>query len=334
MDNTASETGFKIERCTGTGCSDFAEITTVTVNTITYQDTTVCSSTTYQYRVRAYKTSEWDSGYSGTISRATGTPSAPGSLATSGATEVKLTLTWTDTTTDETGFKIERCTGAGCSDFAEITTVSAGIITYNNTGLTPSTTYNYRVMAYKTATCSWNTAYSGTASGTTTTVPPPSGLTATPVNTTQVNLGWTDNTGSETGFKVEKCTGAGCSDFAELTKLSRNVTSYSDTTVCNTTDYRYRVKAINEGLSNGGGGCWTRRVSLTITNFQADFQTKVTVAYDADMQTDFDDLRFYDSTSFSELPHWIESKTDGSSATVWVKTGAINTIYMYYGNPS
>ncbi len=333
-DTTASETGFKIERCTGAGCSDFAEITTVTAGTVTYQDTSVCSATTYQYRVRAYNTGEWDSGYSGTVSRATGTPSAPGSLSTSGATEVKITLTWTDNTMDETGFKIERCTGVGCSDFAEITTVGAGIVTYNNTGLTPSTTYNYRVRAYKTATCSWNTAYSGTATGTTTTVPPPSGLTATAANTTQVNLGWTDNTGSETGFKVEKCTGAGCSDFAELTKLSRNTTSYFDTTVCNTTDYRYRVKAINEGLSSGGGGCWTRRVPLTITNFQADFQTKVTVTYDADMQADFDDIRFYDTTTFSELQHWIESKTDGVTATVWVKTGANNTIYMYYGNPS
>jgi len=333
-DTTASETGFKIERCTGVGCSDFAEITTAAANATSYQDTTVCSATTYQYRIRAYNTGEWDSDDSGTVSRATAAPSAPGSLATSGATEVKLTLTWTDTTSDETGFKIERCTGEGCSDFTEITTVSAGIVTYNNTGLTPSTTYNYRVRAYKSATCSWDTAYSGTATGTTTTVPPPSGLGATPVNTTQVNLAWTDNTGSETGFKVEKCTGVGCSNFAELTKLPRNTTSYSDTSVCNTTDYRYRVKAINEGLSSGGGGCWTRRAPMTITNFQPDFQTKVTVTYDADMQADFDDIRFYDTTSFAELPHWIESKTDGVSATVWVKTGANNTVYVYYGNPS
>lgn len=333
-DNTASETGFKIERCTGAGCSDFSEIATAAANATSYQDTSVCSAATYQYRIRATKTSEWDSGYSGTVSRTTGMPAAPGSLATSGATEVKLTLTWTDTTSDETGFKIERCTGAGCSDFTEIATVGAGIITYNSTGLAPSTTYNYRVRAYKTATCGWDTAYSVTATGTTTTVPSPSGLNASAVNTTQVDLGWTDNTGSETGFKVERCTGAGCSDFTELTKVSRNSASYSDTTVCNTTDYRYRVKAIKEGLSNGGGGCWTRRVPLTITDFQADFQTKVTVTYDADMQADFDDIRFYDTSAFAELPHWIESKTDGVSATIWVKTGASNTIYMYYGNAS
>ncbi|MBI5675401.1 MAG: DUF2341 domain-containing protein [Nitrospirae bacterium] len=335
-DNTASETGFKIERCTGAGCSDFAEITTVAAGIVTYQDTSVCSATNYQYRVRAYKTGEWDSGYSGTVSRTTAAPSAPGSLATSGATEVKITLTWTDPTSDETGFRIERCTGAGCSDFTEIATAASNTTTYNDIGLTPSTTYNYRVRAYKSATCNggWTTGYSGTATGTTTTVSPPSGLTATPANTTQINLGWTDNTGSETGFKVERCTGVGCSDFAELARPVRNSITYSDTSACNTMDYRYRVKAVNEGLSGGGGGCWTRRVPLAITNFQADFQTKVTVAYDADMQADFDDIRFYDTTAFAELPYWIESKTDGVSATVWVKTGANNTVYMYYGNAS
>ncbi len=335
-DNTSSETGFKIERCEGAGCSSFAEIAVVAANIVTYQDTTVCNSTSYSYRVRAYQTGQWDSGYSNTASATTGTPSVPGSLATSGATEVKLTLTWTDGTADETGFRIERCTGAGCVDFTEITTVAANTITYSNTGLSPSTSYSYRVRAYKSATCNggWNTGYSGIATGTTTTVPPPSGLTATAANTTQINLAWTDNTGSETGFKVERCTGAGCSNFAELTKPGRNSTSYSDTSVCNTATYNYRVMAINEGLSNGGGGCWTRRAPLTITNFQTDFQTKLTIAYDADMQADFDDIRFYDATSFSELPHWIESKTDGVLATVWLKTGTNNTIYMYYGNPS
>ncbi|MBI4826972.1 MAG: DUF2341 domain-containing protein [Nitrospirae bacterium] len=335
-DNTASETGFKIERCSGAGCSDFVEITTVAADTVAYLDTTVCDSTSYSYRVRAYKTSEWDSGYSGTISRATGTPSAPGGLGTSSATEVKLTLGWTDNTSDETGFRIERCTGAGCSDFAEITSVAANTTTYNNTGLAPSTTYSYRIRAYKDATCNggWNTAYSSTATGITTTVPPPSGLTATAANTTQVNLAWTDNTGSETGFKVEKCTGAGCSDFAELAKTAQNTAAYSDTSACSETSYRYRVRAIKELFTSPGGSCWSKRAPMTITNFQADYQIPITVTYDADMQPDFDDIRFYDATSFTELPYWIESKTDSVNATAWIKTGANNNIYMYYGNPN
>ncbi len=56
-----------------------------------------------------------------------------------------MNLTWTDSDNTETGFKIERCTGVGCSDFAQITTVAANVTSYSNTGLTASTGYSYRV---------------------------------------------------------------------------------------------------------------------------------------------------------------------------------------------
>ena len=38
------------------------------------------------------------------------------------------------TVISETGFKIERCTGAGCIDFAQIATVGANVTSYANTG--------------------------------------------------------------------------------------------------------------------------------------------------------------------------------------------------------
>jgi len=70
---------------------------------------------------------------------------------------------------------------------------------------------------------------------------------------------------------------------------------------------------------------------VIISNFQPDFQTSMTVTYDTDMRGDFSDLRFIDTTTQQNIPYWIESKTDGVSATVWVKTGASNTIVMTYG---
>ncbi|MBI5657034.1 MAG: SBBP repeat-containing protein, partial [Geobacter sp.] len=161
-DNTSAEDGFRIERCSGAGCGNFTELTTVAANTITYQDTSVCNATAYSYRVVAYKTGQWESAYSSTSSATTGTPSAPGSFAANRSSEVQINLSWTDTTSDETGFKVDRCTGAGCSDFAELTSVAAGTTTYNNAGLTSGMTYTYRVRAYKTATCAWETT-SGTA---------------------------------------------------------------------------------------------------------------------------------------------------------------------------
>lgn len=76
----------------------------------------------------------------------------------------------------------------------------------------------------------------------------------------------------------------------------------------------------------------TRRVPLTITNFAADVQTRVVVNYDSDMRRDFGDVRFYDVTAGTFLPYWREEKSDGVSATFWIKSGANNDISLNYGN--
>ncbi len=48
-------------------------------------------------------------------------------------------------------FRIERCAGANCTNFVEITTVGANIKNYTNTGLKRNTTYRYRVRAFNSA---------------------------------------------------------------------------------------------------------------------------------------------------------------------------------------
>jgi len=117
----------------------------------------------------------------------------------------------------------------------------------------------------------------------------------------------------------------------------------------NSTDYEYdplgnRVEKIE---STGGDppqnwmdSSWTRRKPITITNNSGNtltnYQIKLTVSYDSDMQPDFDDLRFTNSDGMTQLNYWIESYTASSSATVWLKIPSLpisgKTIYMYYGN--
>jgi len=84
---------------------------------------------------------------------------------------------------------------------------------------------------------------------------------------------------------------------------------------------------------------WSRRAPVTIDNPGSgltDYQVRVDVTYDADMQADFDDIRFVDSDDSTELSHWRESYTASTSAIFWVKVPSIpsggKTIYMYYGN--
>jgi hypothetical protein len=47
-----------------------------------------------------------------------------------------------------TGYRVERCAGAGCTNFAQIATPTA--TSYSDTGLTASTSYSYRVRAGRT----------------------------------------------------------------------------------------------------------------------------------------------------------------------------------------
>jgi hypothetical protein len=81
---------------------------------------------------------------------------------------------------------------------------------------------------------------------------PPStvtGLTATAVSATQINLSWataTDNVGV-TGYRVERCQGAGWSTFVQIATPSTN--SYSNPGLTAGTSYSYRVKAVNEWQS-------------------------------------------------------------------------------------
>ena len=73
----------------------------------------------------------------------------------------------------------------------------------------------------------------------------PSGLSASAVSPSQVNLSWlpaTDHTGI-TGYRVERCQGAGCSTFTQI--ATPTGTTFSDTGLTANTSYSYRVRAVN-----------------------------------------------------------------------------------------
>jgi hypothetical protein len=73
----------------------------------------------------------------------------------------------------------------------------------------------------------------------------PSGLNASTVGSSQINLTWTDNSGDETGFYIERCQGAGCTGFTQIAMVSANTTLFANTGLAASTAYRYRVRAYN-----------------------------------------------------------------------------------------
>jgi hypothetical protein len=73
----------------------------------------------------------------------------------------------------------------------------------------------------------------------------PVNLSASAINTSQINLTWTastDNIGVS-GYQIERCQVAGCSSFA-LVAIA-NSTSYTDLGLSPATNYSYRIRAID-----------------------------------------------------------------------------------------
>jgi hypothetical protein len=69
----------------------------------------------------------------------------------------------------------------------------------------------------------------------------PSVLTAIPVSGSQINLIWTPATDAGiTGYRVERCQGAGCNTFAQI--AAGPGTTYNDTALAANTSYSYRVR--------------------------------------------------------------------------------------------
>jgi len=73
----------------------------------------------------------------------------------------------------------------------------------------------------------------------------PTNLTATAISRSQINLSWTDNADNETGFRIERCKNANCTNYAQVAEVGVNVTAFADTSVNRNTAYRYRVRAFN-----------------------------------------------------------------------------------------
>ena len=171
-------------------------------------------------------------------------PAAPTALAAAAASSTQINLSWTDNSSDETGFKVERSTD-GVS-FTQVGTTAAGVRTYSATGLAASTSYTFRVRAYN---ANGDSAYSNTAGATTqaaATIPPVPVISGT-ASRRLATLTWTNVTG-EAGYRLSRATyntsTRACGSFSLIKTLGTDVTSTTDTRSSGGT-FCYAVQSYN-----------------------------------------------------------------------------------------
>lgn len=184
-------------------------------------------------------------------------PTAPGSLAAVASSSSQIDLSWT-ASTDAGGMAGYRVMVGGSA----IATLPATATSYSHTGLNASTLYSYTVVAIDTF---GNATSSGAASATTsaktdTTAPTaPSGLGATVMSSSQINLAWTASTDAVgvTGYNV----------YAGSTLIGTSATaSFSDVNLTASTQYCYTVKAYdaaNNVSAASAQACATTQAAIT-----------------------------------------------------------------------
>jgi hypothetical protein len=141
---------------------------------------------------------------------ADGTLTAPSNLTAIAVSASQIELAWRDKSSRETGFELRRSTTGPTGTYALLTRTGANVTSYSNIGLIASTQYCYKVRAFRvTASKTSYSAFSTAACATTPT--PPSPQTPKPPSTLKavaeggwITIRWTDNSGDEEGFIVER----------------------------------------------------------------------------------------------------------------------------------
>jgi hypothetical protein len=247
-DMSDNEEGFYLEK---TQTEDFSLVDTITLDpdTTTCQDTNLLPSTIYYYRVYAFNEAG-ESEYSNEIYLRTADVQvdlpAPTSLGLQEASPTTLAISWQDNSSVEDGFIVERSDDNG-QTFEELVSTSADEAAYTDTGLSPETTYMYRVKAFSGEQTS---DYSNTLTAATSAEPPvvpeaPAQLAVQNVTANSVRLTWLENTGDVEGYHLERSDTVLFSEV-DIIGIDAGQAAYTDTGLSPETIYYYRLQAYNQ----------------------------------------------------------------------------------------
>jgi len=260
-DNSSNESGFKIDRRQSgvTGPDAWVRIATPGTEASAHSDTGLPAATKFYYKVKAYNESG-NSAYSN-VGAATTLSNAAPQIAASPTNIAVSCVAGTDA--DAETFQVWN-SGSG-SLLYKVTETSSRL------AVAPSTDSSTGTSDKKTHTVTFTTATLGVgthnrtitiedngsgapngpiAIGVQITVTaaapaPPSGLAATAISSSQINLSWTDNSANETGFKIDRRQSGVATWTVDHANIGAGLENHSDTGLPAETKFYYRVRAYN-----------------------------------------------------------------------------------------
>ncbi len=195
-------------------------------------------------------------------------PSTPTSLSgTAGYTGTNLLWTASTDNVGVAGYNVYRCSpralGQSCTGVWIANTTAT---TFNDSGLTENTPYNYQVQAFDLVNN--NSGRSNTLSLQTFKSPPtsPTTLTATPISAATIDLAWSppQNTTGLSNYIVYG--GTSNTTLVQIATVSASDTTYNDESLKPNTYYYYEVAAVESGVTSPASEmAWTSTVALPDT---------------------------------------------------------------------
>ena len=151
-----------------------------------------------------------------------------------------IQVTWTDSSPNEIGFRVERAPTA-TGPWVTAGTTNRNASSFDDAGRSSEQQSCYRVVALRQ---NGATAISNSSC----TVPPaaPTGLTAAVVDQQAVDLAWSDNSAAETGYEIERAA-AQSGPYNLIASLAANTANYRQGGLTTGATYWYRVRPNNDG---------------------------------------------------------------------------------------
>ena len=209
----------------------------------TYTETGLSPNTTYQYRITAVFPGGGANDISKVVSITTPVPEFEVTITALSTTSIKII--WNDVNADE--YRVEKMVESEWS----VKRQSAILHSYNDTGLAPNTTYQYRI----TAVFHGKDDISEVVSVTTTTSPVSEfEVTITALSMTSIKIVWNDVPDIAI-YRVEKMVNSSWS-----VRVQSYSTTYTETGLSPNTTYQYRITAVFPG---GGANDISKIVSIT-----------------------------------------------------------------------